>query len=109
MKKVGEGIRHYRKQKGLSQEELAHLSQVHESYIGKLERSEKTCSVEVLAKVTDALGVSLVEFFRYVQPEGGEGGDTTLGQIVNRLRGRSAAEQKKVLKVIEAVLDETSK
>lgn len=109
MKKVGEGIRHFRKQKGLSQEELAHRALVHESYIGKLERFEKTCSIEVLSKVTDALGVSLVDFFRYIQPEGGENENTTLEQIVNRLRSRSAAEQKKVLKVIDAVLDDRSK
>jgi len=109
MKKVGEGIRHFRKQRGLSQEDLAHKAQIHESYIGKLERFEKTCSVEVLAKVTDALGVSLVDFFRYIQPEVGAGGDTALGQIVDRLRGRSTAEQKKVLKVIDAVLDDKSK
>jgi len=109
MKKVGEGIRHFRKQKGLSQEELAHLAQVHESYIGKLECAEKVCSVDVLVRVTGALGVSLVDFFRYIQPEGGESGGTTLGQIVDRLRGRSVEEQKKVLKVIDAVLDDRSK
>lgn len=109
MKKVGEGIRHYRKQKGLSQEELAHLAHVHESYVGKLERAEKVCSVDVLVRVTEALGVSLADFFRYVQPEGGENGGTTLGQIVDRLRSRSVEEQERVLKVINAVLDERAK
>lgn len=108
MKKVGEGIRHFRRQKGMSQEELAHSANIHESYVGKLERAEKVCSVDVLAKVAEALGVSLPEFFRYVQPEGGESEETTLGQIVSRLRGRSVAEQRKLLKVIDAVLDEQS-
>lgn len=105
MKQVGEGIRYFRKRKGLSQEELAHLAQVNQNYVGKLERAEKVCSVDVLFKVTGALGVSLAEFFRYVQPEGGESDDTTLGKIVGRLRGRSDAEQRKLLKVIDAVLD----
>jgi ribosome-binding protein aMBF1 (putative translation factor) len=93
----------------LSQEELAHLAQVHESYVGKLERAEKVCSVDVLVRVTGALGVSLVDFFRYIQPEGKESDGTTLGEIVNRLRGRSVEEQKKVLKVIDAILDDRSK
>lgn len=109
MKKVGEGIRHFRKQKGMSQEELAHLANIHESYVGKLERAEKVCSVDVLVRVAGALGVSLIEFFRYVQPEGGESEDTTLGQIVDRLRSRSVEEQKKVLRVIDAVLGDESK
>lgn len=105
MKKVGEGIRHFRKEKDMSQEELAHAADVHESYVGKLERAEKVCSIDVLAKVTGALGVSLTNFFRYVEPEGSENEVTTLGEIVDRLRGRSIQEQKKILRVIDAVLD----
>ncbi|WP_181592648.1 helix-turn-helix domain-containing protein [Paenibacillus sp. YN15] len=105
MKKVGEGIRHFRKEKDMSQEELAHAADVHESYVGKLERAEKVCSIDVLAKVTGALGISLTKFFRYVEPEGSENEGTTLGEIVDRLRGRSIQEQKKILRVIDAVLD----
>ncbi|NEN80797.1 helix-turn-helix domain-containing protein [Paenibacillus elgii] len=106
MKMVGEGIRHFRKLHGLSQEELANKAGVHETYIGKLERAEKVCSVGILAKITDALDLSMVEFFSYVQPVGGEEKESTLVEIVNRLRSRSVSEQKKILKVIEAMLDD---
>ncbi|KZE74942.1 hypothetical protein AV654_28790 [Paenibacillus elgii] len=106
MKMVGEGIRHFRKLRGLSQEELANKAEVHETYIGKLERSEKVCSVEVLDKITNALDLSMVEFFRYVQPVSGKGSESTLEEIVNKLRGRSVNEQKRVLKVISAMLDD---
>ncbi|WP_146767156.1 helix-turn-helix domain-containing protein [Paenibacillus sp. YN15] len=109
MKKVGEGIRHYRKKRGWNQEELAHLAQVHESYVGKLERAEKVCSVDVMERVTAALGVSMVEFFSYIQPEGKKSAGTTLEEIVDRLRGRSEEEQRRVLKVIDAVLDDKLK
>ncbi|WP_404520861.1 MULTISPECIES: helix-turn-helix domain-containing protein [unclassified Paenibacillus] len=107
MKKVGEGIRHYRKERGLSQEELAHLARINESYIGKLERAEKVCSIEMLSKLTDALEVSLSEFFRYIEPTSREGNQeiTTLELIVNRLRGCSVSEQKKVLKMIDVLLE----
>jgi hypothetical protein len=77
-------------------------------YVGKLERAEKVCSIDVLVKVTGALDVSIVDFFRYVQPEGGENEGTILGQIVDKLRGRSVEEQKKILRVIDAVLDDGS-
>ncbi|AZS17938.1 helix-turn-helix domain-containing protein [Paenibacillus lutimineralis] len=106
MKMVGEGIRHFRKQRGLSQEELASKAEIHETYIGKLERSEKVCSVVVLSKITNALDLSMVEFFSYIQPVSGEGSESILSEIVDRLRGKSVNEQKRVLKVIDAMLDE---
>lgn len=106
MKMVGEGIRHFRKLRGLSQEELASKAEVHETYIGKLERSEKVCSVVVLDKITNALNLSMVEFFNYIQPVSGEASESTLAEIVNRLRSRSENEQKRILKVIDAMLDD---
>ncbi|GAV14852.1 hypothetical protein PBN151_4831 [Paenibacillus sp. NAIST15-1] len=106
MKMVGEGIRHFRKLRGLSQEELASKAELHETYIGKLERSEKVCSVVVLARITSALNLSMVEFFSYIQPVSGEGNDSTLAEIVDRLRIRSLNEQKRILKVIDAMLDD---
>lgn len=106
MKMVGEGIRHFRKLRGLSQEELASKAELHETYIGKLERSEKVCSVVVLARITSALNLSMVEFFSYIQPVSGEGNDSTLAEIVDRLRSRSLNEQKRILKVIDAMLDD---
>jgi transcriptional regulator with XRE-family HTH domain len=106
MKMVGEGIRHFRKLRGLSQEELASKAEVHETYIGKLERSEKVCSVVVLNKITNALNLSMVEFFNYIQPVSGEASESILAEIVNRLRSRSENEQKRILKVIDAMLDD---
>jgi len=106
MRMVGEGIRHFRRQRGLSQEELASKAEVHETYIGKLERSEKVCSVVVLAKITNALDLSMVEFFSYIQPVSGEKRESTLTEIVDRLRSRSETEQKRILKVIDVMLDD---
>lgn len=109
MRMVGEGIRHFRRQRGLSQEELASKAEVHETYIGKLERSEKVCSVVVLAKITNALDLSMVEFFSYIQPVSGEERESTLTEIVDRLRSRSETEQKRILKVIDVMLDDQLK
>ena len=39
---IGDRIRAYRNQKGWSQEYLAEKADVHHTYIGQLERSEKT-------------------------------------------------------------------
>ncbi|WP_222708652.1 hypothetical protein [Paenibacillus sp. N3.4] len=60
----------------------------------------------MLAKVTDALGISMEKFFHYIQPLSVEGEGTPLGQIVDRLRGRSVEEQRKILKLIDLFLED---
>lgn len=39
----------------------------------------------------------------------GEASESTLAEIVNRLRSRSESEQKRILKVIDAMLDDQLK
>ncbi|MGB9791148.1 MAG: helix-turn-helix domain-containing protein [Thermacetogeniaceae bacterium] len=57
---VGENIRLLRRSKKMSQEKLAEMTGVSGSYIGYLERGERTPSLDLLAKIADALGVELV-------------------------------------------------
>ena len=40
-RKIGDLIRQLRKEKGLSQEDLAYNSGLHYTYVGKVERGEK--------------------------------------------------------------------
>ncbi len=47
-----------------SQESLAHKAGVHRTYVGRLERGESGVTVEALATILAALGVSLSEFFK---------------------------------------------
>lgn len=49
-KSVGQRIRNYRVKLELSQEKLAELSGVHPTYIGQLERGEKTQLLKALKK-----------------------------------------------------------
>jgi transcriptional regulator with XRE-family HTH domain len=102
---IGERLRTYRKERGLSQEELADLSGLHFTYVGKLERAEKNATIESLDKVTKALGITLEDLFRHIQPVGGNRDTFTLAQIINRLQGRSIDDQKTVLKFLELILN----
>ncbi len=54
---IGDGVRHYRKKLGLSQEELADLAGVHRTYIGAVERAEKNVSALSIARIAKALKV----------------------------------------------------
>jgi transcriptional regulator with XRE-family HTH domain len=102
---VGERIRNFRRERGLSQEELAHIASLHSTYIGQLERGEKNATLESLEKVTGALGISLEELFRFIQPSTEEQDTYTLSQIINCLQGRNIEEQKTVLKFLDLLLD----
>ena len=61
---VAKNLRDLRKAKGLSQEELADRANVDRNYVGMVERSENSVSVDVLEKLADALEVGPSEFFR---------------------------------------------
>ena len=61
--KIGLLIRSERLRKGLSQERLAELADLHRTYIGMLERGDKNITVLKLNKVAAALGLSISEFF----------------------------------------------
>lgn len=49
-KVIGQRIRNYLTQKGLSQDKLAELSAFHPTYIGQLERGEKNATLESIEK-----------------------------------------------------------
>jgi transcriptional regulator with XRE-family HTH domain len=57
--RVGFNIRKIREEKGISQEKLAHLADLHRAYIGQIERGEKNIGIRNLEKIAKALGVKL--------------------------------------------------
>ena len=57
--KFGERVRFYRKQKGLSQEQLAFKADLHRTYIGMIERAEKNITLINIEKIAVALNVEI--------------------------------------------------
>ncbi len=51
-------IRHCRQKAGLSQEELSFRSDLHRTYVSLVERSRKSLTVDSLASIASALGLS---------------------------------------------------
>ena len=56
-KLIGEAIRTFRKNAGLTQEKLAEKADLHPVYLGELERGEQTVSVAALLRIAKALKV----------------------------------------------------
>ena len=62
-KKFGVRVRQLRKEKNISQEELAHKANLHRTYIGMIERAEKNITLLNIEKIANALEVSIKKLF----------------------------------------------
>ncbi|MDW5318455.1 helix-turn-helix transcriptional regulator [Rhizobium sp. PL01] len=60
-KTFAKNLRRLRQAKGMSQEELAHRSELDRTYISSLERSVYSPSLDVVGKLSLALGVEVYE------------------------------------------------
>lgn len=59
--KFGNRVRELRKEKGISQEELAYRAELHRTYIGMIERAEKNITLVNIEKIANALEVEIKE------------------------------------------------
>lgn len=63
--KFASKLKSLRESKGYSQEELASLCGVDRTYIGRIERLERTPSLIVLQKIADGFKISLIELLDF--------------------------------------------
>ena len=95
---IGQRIRNYRTQKGLSQERLAELAGCHPTYIGQLERGEKNATLESVEKIASAMDISLSELFDKL---GKSGGDNIAAKCYDLVASKNEAEQKQLYKMLQ--------
>jgi len=60
---LGNRVRELRTGRKWSQEEFAHVSGLHRTYVGQIERGEKNISFDNLSRVAGALGMNLSALF----------------------------------------------
>ena len=60
---VARNLRILRKQKRLSQEELAFQAGINRNYVGQIEREEKSPTVDVVEKLANSLTVKAEDLF----------------------------------------------
>ncbi|WP_053217232.1 helix-turn-helix domain-containing protein [Virgibacillus senegalensis] len=99
-KVIGERIRVLRKHQELSQEELAHLAELHPTYIGQLERGEKNPTIHTIHKITMALEVPISQLFHLAEAVNDEQINTLL--LVNDL---NEEDRQAIIKIIEVMLN----
>ena len=59
LKKLGDRVRELRKEKAISQEELAHRADLHRTYIGMIERAEKNITLLNIERIANALDITV--------------------------------------------------
>jgi transcriptional regulator with XRE-family HTH domain len=59
-----DNLRKARQAKGLSQEDLAELANLHRTYVGSVERAERNVSIDNMERLAAAVGVALPEMLR---------------------------------------------
>lgn len=64
---LGIRIRHYRKEKKITQEQLAEICGLHPTYIGQLERGEKNATIESIYKIALGLNISISKLFENIE------------------------------------------
>ena len=60
----GKRLNQLRKEKKMSQEQLAELSELNRPYISAIEQGKRNVSIEVIEKLAQALEIEIREFFK---------------------------------------------
>lgn len=98
-KAIGQRIRNYRNQLGLSQEKLAELSGCHPTYIGQIERGEKNATLESIEKISSALSVPLSKLFEKLDSAGKTERNIPL-ECYEFLSAKTKEEQEQIYRIL---------
>ncbi|WP_237673443.1 helix-turn-helix domain-containing protein [Vreelandella profundi] len=66
----GQRVKYLRKNKGISQEEMAALAGIDRSYMGHIERGEKNITLTKIYQISDALGIDVADLFPRANADG---------------------------------------
>ncbi|MGV1047743.1 MAG: helix-turn-helix domain-containing protein [Solirubrobacterales bacterium] len=61
---VGENLRAYRRERGLSQEAFAEVLGFHRTYMGGLERGERNLTLKALERIAEKIDVDPLDLLR---------------------------------------------
>lgn len=100
---IGERIRSYRLQAGYTQEILAEKAELHNTYIGQIERGEKNATLESIEKIAKALKLPLEKLFEGIII--GETGSPMAMQCYNLVQSQPAKNQEKLYEIIKQIIE----
>jgi len=103
-KLIGESIKHRRKEKGMTQQELAEKVELSTNYVGLIERGDRHAGLDILQKIADVFGIGLKGLFEKtaVRPSGKSDYTFADKRILSLLRETSPAEKKAFITLISS-------
>ncbi len=110
---LGKKVHDPRAAKSWSQEEFAHVSGLHRTYIGQIERGEKNISFGNLSEVSSVLGVAMSELLLGLEagdtlvaaPRGPKGGgqEMKIQKLVRQIRVQQPAAERAIASLEQVV------
>lgn len=98
---LGKRIRHLRRTKDLSQEELAEKANISSKYLGEIERGKANLTIDITEKISIALNIEISVLFDYQH----EMGRKTLKENINSLiRKANDKDLQIIFRVLKSVL-----
>lgn len=105
-KELGLKIRFYRKEKRITQEQLAEICGFHPTYIGQLERGEKNASIETLYRVSRGLNISMCSLMNEIEHSTDKQTETYLPlDIYHQLLSVPLNKQEKVYEIVQKIIE----
>ncbi len=106
---LGYRIRSLRKSSGLSQEQLGELANLHNTYIGAIERGERNPSLKSLERIAEALKIKVGDLFKFMDYELNSSEERMKAEIFFMLENKDAKTINFVLDLVRYVLKELGK
>ena len=100
---IGKKIRNYRKERGMTQEELAEKLDLSINYVGALERAEKNLTLANLINIANALDVTADML---LCDEIKNGYKIKASMITEKIEKLSPSDRDKIIQMLNIMLDE---
>lgn len=98
---IGRRIQEIRKQRGLTQEQMAERVNISPHYLSALERGVYNIKLDLLVDILNVLNCSADEVFQDVV---GSSSKIKASRLSEKLKGLPVHEQRKILEVIEIMI-----
>lgn len=104
---LGERVRAFRKQHGLTQEEMAFRCGMHASHITLLENGNRNPTLETLERLAEGMEIPLTDLLDYEKEPQTKCYDETTNKILAYVLKLTAEEKKQVLIMAKALAKRT--
>jgi transcriptional regulator with XRE-family HTH domain len=102
-KKLGTAVRQARISAGLTQEKVAETLSLSDSYIGQIERGERSVTLDTLEKLCAVLKINMGLLLLDLDELSGK--DNTLQKLAVILSDKTQAQKEKLFSIISSIVD----